>query len=122
MARQYLVSLRLQVTPDDEFTLSCEKYAKLGYDREVTMMALAACGTQPENKQKVGTLLGTPSRRVMHAARLLTLLAVALQIVQFCENYTYLKSMGFRADLITGALLLHPDSLQEASEACLNAS
>eukprot|EP00891_Asterochloris_glomerata_P001522 jgi/Astpho2/1522/Aster-x1011 len=84
-----------QVTPDDEFTLSCEKYAKLGYDREVTMMALAACGTQPENKQK---------------------------IVQFCENYTYLKSMGFRVDLIAGALLLHPDSLQEASEACLNAS
>ena len=54
---QDLVSLQMQVTPDDEFTLSCEKYAKLGYDREVTMMALAACGTQPENKQKVGILL-----------------------------------------------------------------
>ena len=87
------------------------------------MMALAACGTQPENKQKVGTCLkSAPSRRDVHAACPLTARADALQIVQFCENYTYLKSMGFRADLITGALLLHPDSLQEASEACLNAS
>ena len=57
MAQAVLVSLWLQVTPDDEFTLSCEKYAKLGYGREVIMMALAACGTQPEDKQKVGTML-----------------------------------------------------------------
>jgi uncharacterized protein (UPF0335 family) len=41
------------------------------------------------------------------------------QVVGFCKSYRELKSMGFDAATVTGALILHKSDLSAATEACL---
>lgn len=47
--------------------------------------------------------------------------APACQIVSWCESYRALRAMGFGPAAVGGALTLHPDSLADATEACLAA-
>ena len=44
-----------------------------------------------------------------------------LQVPQFCKAFKQLKSMGFLSDVITGALIVHNNDLQAATDALLNA-
>ena len=43
----------------------------------------------------------------------------ALQVVDFCKNYRELRSMGFDAPAVAGALMLHNNDIGAATEACL---
>ena len=45
----------------------------------------------------------------------------ALQVLAWCESYRALRAMGFAPEMAGGALTLHPDSLPDATEACLTA-
>ena len=43
-------------------------------------------------------------------------------IKKFCENIEHLKAMGFREDIICGALLKHNGDLSQAITSCLDGS
>ena len=45
----------------------------------------------------------------------------ARQVAAWCESYRALRAMGFAPEAAGGALTLHPDSLADATEACLAA-
>lgn len=81
-------------TVDDPFQLILERYTQMGYEHEEVAMALAAQAGQEEDED---------------------------QVVDFLKNYRQLKSMGFQAPVVTGALIRHKDDLAAATEACLNA-
>ena len=46
----------------------------------------------------------------------------APQVKQFCDSIAHLKSMGFREDLICGALLKHGGDVSAAITSCLDGS
>ncbi|KAK9807335.1 hypothetical protein WJX73_002681 [Symbiochloris irregularis] len=43
------------------------------------------------------------------------------QVAEFCKGFKALKQMGFRSDLIAGALMESKNDLQVATDMCLNA-
>lgn len=47
--------------------------------------------------------------------------AVLVQVAEFCKGFKALKSMGFRSDVIAGALIVNNNDLQAATDACLAA-
>jgi hypothetical protein len=47
--------------------------------------------------------------------------AVRMQFLDFCKHYRALRSMGFPAAAIAGALILHKCDISAATEACLAA-
>jgi hypothetical protein len=46
---------------------------------------------------------------------------VYLQFMDFCKNYRELRSMGFPKATVAGALLVHKNDFEAATEACLAA-
>ena len=44
------------------------------------------------------------------------------QVVECCKQYKELRSMGFKADIVVGALVLNKCDLNAASEACITAN
>ncbi len=44
------------------------------------------------------------------------------QVVESCKQYKELRSMGFKADIVVGALVLGKGDLAAATEVCITAS
>ena len=67
--------------------------------------------------------LGSHATQQSHAIQQLSVMvcAPACQIAAWCESYRALRAMGFGPAAVGGALTLHPDSLADATEACLAA-
>lgn len=77
----------------DPFSRILQHFVEQGLSREEVTLALAA--------QK-GRLEGQD-----------------VQVADFCKAFKALKSMGFPPDVIAGALIVHANDLQAATDACL---
>jgi hypothetical protein len=76
---------------DDPFQAATEGYMAMGYEKDEVAMALAALGTSASQES----------------------------VVEFCRRFANLKSMGFNAALVLGALVLHGEDITAATDACL---
>ncbi|CAK0739287.1 hypothetical protein CVIRNUC_001153 [Coccomyxa viridis] len=85
-------SSSLQV--EDPWTSEFLKYREMGFSREEVAMALGALGSDADQGN---------------------------QFLDFCKHYRELRSMGFPAASIAGALVSHECDIAAATEACLAA-
>lgn len=46
----------------------------------------------------------------------------AVQVVECCKQYKELRDMGFKADIVVGALVMSKGDITAATEACLTAN
>jgi hypothetical protein len=105
--------------------LPCE-FACVVMQREEVAMALAAHDGQEEQ----GQVLSVATVCSVHFSPIPKCLAFTLaglsmcaicQVIEFCRQYRQLKSMGFAAPLVAGALMRHRNDLAAATESCLSA-
>lgn len=82
--------------PEDPYDVLLGRYTGMGYSRDEVAMALTIAGPDHSND--------------------------ADKIVDGCRKYRKLRSMGFRADHVAGALILHEGDLDAATNTCLDAT
>ncbi len=95
-------------------------YTGMGYEREEVCIALTVFGLDVHQQDKVGG--GCVVRIPAFVYFKHTRETPCTQVVEFAKQYSTLKSMGFAAPLVAGALLRCDNDLSAATDACLAAS